>query len=163
MSEESLNSRIQSYKKVYESGEFQATHQKLVGVVQNLRTDFLKRYRNEMSVASVMHGYVDFTYFYVQTDFLKNRKLKLAIVLNHREVQFELWLLGQTKVVQKEYWEKFQNTKWVTQNEMPVWSIFEVTLNSSPDFDNSTNLLQCIHKEFVLTVSEINNSLEILD
>ena len=160
MSEGNLNSQLQAYKEVYAGGTFQSTHQSLVKAVQNLRTDFHKKYKATMSVASVMHGYIDFTYFYLQTEYLKKKKLKLAIVLNHQEVQFELWLLGQTKDVQRDYWEKLKSTKWVTNEEMPEYSIFEVVLLSSPDFDNSTSLMESIHSAFNSVAAEINNMLD---
>ncbi|MGR3002580.1 hypothetical protein ABMY37_23405, partial [Vibrio vulnificus] len=72
------------------------------------------------------------------------QKLKLAIVLNHQEVRFELWLLGQTKDVQISYWEKLQGVKWVNQDAMPEWSIFEITMLASPDFDDAKVLSESI-------------------
>ncbi|WP_284300306.1 DUF7000 family protein [Thalassotalea loyana] len=163
VSDKNLNAQIQAYKDVFASGLFQSTHQGLVKVVQNLRADFHKKYTGELTIGSVMHGYIDFTYFYIQTDYLKKKKLKLAIVLNHQKAQFELWLLGQTKSAQKEYWEKLASTKWITSNEMPTYSIFEVVLLSSPDFDNVTSITHAIQKNFDAFSSEINRTLSAVD
>lgn len=80
----SLNTQISFYKQALESGELQETYQSLVSIVQNLRTEFSKRYDGEYAVAGVLHGYLDFTYFYIQNSYLKSHKLKLAIVLNHQ-------------------------------------------------------------------------------
>jgi hypothetical protein len=111
MSGNNLNARISAYKKVLASGEIQKTYQSLVAIVQNLRTEFSKKYKSEFSVANVLHGYIDFTYFYLQNEYLKTGKLKFAIVLNHQQVHFELWLLGQTKDVQIRYWEKLKDVE----------------------------------------------------
>ncbi len=160
MSDESLNARISAYKKAFASGEIQKTYQSLVGIVQNLRTEFSKKYKGEYSVANVLHGYIDFTYYYLQNNYLKKNKLKLAIVLNHQQVQFELWLLGQTKDVQVHYWEKLKDVKWVNGETMPEYSIFEITLLTNPDFDNKEKLSESIHSAFESLSREVFSTLE---
>lgn len=160
MSDKSLNARISSYKKAFASGEIQETYQRLVGIVQNLRTEFSKKYKEEFSVASVLHGYIDLTYFYLQNVYLKKNKLKFAIVFNHQQVNFELWLLGQTKDVQIRYWEKLKGVEWVNPVAMPEYSIFEVTLLANPDFDNIKMLTESVHIAFCTLSQEVFNTLE---
>jgi hypothetical protein len=160
MSGNNLNARISAYKKVLASGEIQKTYQSLVAIVQNLRTEFSKKYKSEFSVASVLHGYIDFTYFYLQNEYLKTGKLKFAIVLNHQQVHFELWLLGQTKDVQIRYWEKLKDVEWVNEEAMPEFSIFEIPLLANPDFDNPKKLSESIHNAFRSLSREIINTLE---
>lgn len=159
MSGKSLNARISAYKDAFASGEIQKTYKNLVGTVQNLRTDFSKTYIGEYSVANVLHGYIDFTYFYLQNDYLKKHKLKLAIVLNHHRVQFELWLLGQTKDVQIGYWEKLKRSKWVNENTMPEWSVFEIVMLAEPDFDDPEKLSESIHSSFRVLSKDIFDTL----
>ncbi|WP_434355624.1 DUF7000 family protein [Parasalinivibrio latis] len=160
MPSESLNTRIPAYKKALASGDIQSTYQSLVGIVQNLRTEFHKKYKGEFSVANVLHGYIDVTYFYLQNDYLKKHKLKFAIVLNHPEARFELWLLGQTKNVQTDFREKLRNIKWVNQDTMPEYSIFEIVMLTNPDFDNAKNLSDSILRTFRKLSKEIFNVLE---
>lgn len=160
MPDRGLNSRIPAYKKAFASGEIQKTYQSLVGIVQSLRTDFSRTYKSKYTVANVMHGYIDLTYFYLQNAYLKTRKLKFAIVLNHRQAHFELWLLGQTKNVQINNWQKLKGSKWVNDRAMPEYSIFEVVLLPSPDFDNFNNLSKSIHSTFGAVSKEIFNTLE---
>jgi hypothetical protein len=160
MSDEGLNSRIPAYKKALASGKIQKTYQLLVGVVQSLRTDFSKTYPGKYAVANLLHGYIDFTYFYLQNDFLKKRKLKFAIVLNHRQAHFELWLLGQTKNVQINNWQKLKGSKWVNDETMPKYSILEIVLLSAPDFDNFKNLSKSLHGAFGSVSREVFKTLE---
>lgn len=160
MSEKGLNSLIPTYKKTFASGEIQKTYQSLVSIVQNLRTDFSKIFENQYTVANVLHGYIDFTYFYLQNDYLKDRKLKFAIVFNHQQAYFELWLLGQTKNVQVSNWKKLKGSKWVTGEVMPKYSIFEIVLLSSPDFENYRKLSKSIHTAFDSVSREIFKTLE---
>jgi len=107
----------------------------------------------------VLHGYIDFTYFYLQNDYLKKNKLKLAIVLNHQEANFELWLLGQTKDVQASYWRKLKGVKWVDEHSMPEYSIFEVALLNDPGFDDTDKLSESIHDAFEALSQEIFETL----
>jgi len=160
MSQRNLNDRIAAYKEAFASGELQRTYHELVSIVQTLRTEFYKEYKGEYSVANILHGYIDFTYFYLQNEFLKQHKLKLAIVLNHQKVQFELWLLGQTRDVQIDNWEKLKHSEWVNGGEMPEYAIFEIILLSSPDFDNRNKLSESIHDLFVSLSEKIINTLE---
>ena len=160
MSDKRLSTRISAYREVLASGEIQETYQDLVGIFQSLRTEFSKMYQGEFSVANVLHGYIDFTCFYLQNDFLKKSKLKLAIVLNHRQAHFELWLLGQTKDVQIRYWEMLKDVKWVNPDTMPDYSIFDIVLLAHPDFDDAKQLSESVHRAFVLLWPEIFNTLE---
>lgn len=160
MSNKMMNSRIAAYKKAFASGEIQKTYQSLVSIVQGLRTDFSKAYKGTYTIANVLHGYIDFTYFYLQNDFLKERKLKFAIVFNHQKAHFEIWLLGQTKDVQIAYWEKLKNSKWVSGEEMPVYSIFEVILLPNPDFDHVHQLSKSIQSAFGLISKDIISALQ---
>ena len=160
MSGKRLNARIPAYKQAFASGEIQETYQNLVGIVQNLRTEFSKKYQGEFSVSNIRHGYIDVTYFYLQNDYLKENKLKLAIVLNHQHANFELWLLGQTKDVQIRYWEKLKDVKWVNEEVMPEYSISEITLLATPDFDDTTQLSESIHHQFEVLSQDIFTTLE---
>ena len=160
MSDQSLNAQIPSYKKAFASGEIQRTYQILVGIVHNFRNEFHNMYKGEFSVANVIQGYIDFTYFYLQNDYLKKNKLKLAIVLNHQQVHFEVWLLGQTKDVQIDYWEKLKGVKWVKEDVMPKYSIFEIVMLANPDFDNSTKLSESIYSAFEALTKEIFDTLK---
>lgn len=155
MLDKSLNARIPAYKKAFASGEIQKTYQNLVGIAQNLRTDFSKKYEGEYTVANLLHGYIDFTYFYLQNDYLKKHKLKFAIVLNHQRAHFELWLLGQTKDVQARYWKKLKGVKWVDDQAMPEYSIFETILLPLPDFDDFKILSKSVHRAFGSLSKEI--------
>lgn len=160
MQTKSIASRIAAYKKVLDSGEIQQTYQTLVGVVQSLRTEFAKAYGDDFSVANILHGYLDFTYFYLQDAYLRKKKLKFALVLNHQQVTFELWLLGQTKDVQIRYWELLKELDWVNKEAMPKYSISEIQLLAHPDFDDMERLSTSIRNAFDDRSKEIIDTLK---
>ena len=82
--------------------------------------------------------------------------MRFGIVLNHLEMRFELWLMGQNASVQKAYWELLRNTDWNNNTTtMPQYSVLEVCLEDVIDFsskglmtnkilDNATSLAEKI-------------------
>ena len=125
MKTKDLNYFVSVYKELLDKGEVQVAYAELVKYIQRLKTTLSKKLDDEYSFGNVFQGYMDYTYFYISNDFLKNKNLKIGLVFNHNEVRFEIWLLGQTKDVQEKYWKLLKNTKWIKNAEIPQYSIFE--------------------------------------
>ncbi|WP_299135542.1 hypothetical protein [uncultured Tenacibaculum sp.] len=161
---ENLNKYISIYKEQLEKGDILIAYNELVKFVMKLRTDFIKNLSDQYSFAGILHGYMDYTYFYYSNDFLKSKKLKLGLVLNHVEMRFEVWLLGNTIPNQKKYWELLKATKWnKDKTEMPKYSIFETTLVDNPDFNNLNSLSEHIETKMIQVSDEILNYLNTLN
>ena len=161
---EDLNKYVSIYKKQLEKGDILKAYNGLVKFVMELRTDFIKKLSDKYSFAGILHGYMDYTYFYYSNDFLKSKKLKLGIVLNHLEMRFEIWLLGNTIPNQKKYWELLKTTKWnKDKTEMPKYSILETTLVENPDFNNLNALTEQIETEMIKVSNEILKYLKTLN
>lgn len=132
---------VQDYKKALEDGRLQLTYEKLVKFVMALKAYGEKVYGRHYAFGSVSPGYLDFTYFPFADDFLRDQKLRFGIVLNHKTMAFELWLMGQNAGIQKRYWEVLKDSKW---NEgimvMPKYSVLETVLVSDPDFNQLDEL-----------------------
>lgn len=159
-----LNKYVSVYKEQLKKGEILIAYNELVKFVMNLRTDFIKDFSNQYSFSGILHGYLDYTYFYYTNDFLKSKKLKLGLVLNHLEIRFEIWLLGNTKVIQKEYWELLKSSKWnEDRNKMPKYSIIETSIIKDPNFNNLNNLKHRIEENMSSVSNEILNYLKQID
>jgi len=153
---ENLNTYVSIYKHQLEQGDIVIAYNELVKFVMKLRTDFMKRLSHQYVFAGILHGYMDYTYFYYSNDFLKTKKLKLGLVLNHLEMRFELWLLGNTVLNQKKYWELLKTTKWnQDKTEMPKYSIIEIPLVENPDFNNLNALTEQIETKMIQVSKEI--------
>ncbi|MBR9833594.1 hypothetical protein GYB57_15725 [bacterium] len=159
-----LNKYVSIYQDQIKKGDILIAYNELVKFVMNLRTTFIKRLSDKYSFSGILHGYLDYTYFYYSNDFLKTKKLKLGLVLNHLEMRFEVWLLGNTKPIQKKYWELSKSTKWNNnKDEMPEYSILETILVEKPDFNNLDKLREQIETKMIKASEEILDYLKTLN
>lgn len=96
--------------------------------MMHLKAYFSRYLPDTFSIGNISPGYLDFTYFPFFDDFLRERKLRLGIVLNHQSLQFELWLMGQNALVQQDYWELLKTSKW---NRKRTDKIFQEALKTT--------------------------------
>ncbi len=159
-----LSHYVAIYKDQLDKGDILIAYNELVKFVMKLRVDFIKNHSEDYAFSGMLHGYMDYTYFYYTNDFLKSKKLKLGLVLNHLEMRFEIWLLGNTKAIQKNYWNLLKASKWnKDKSEMPEYSILEAVIENEPDFDNLTQLTQKIESKLIMVSEEIIQDIKQLD
>ena len=159
-----LNHYVAIYKEQLNKGDILIAYNQLVKFVMKLRVDFLKSLSEQYSFTGILHGYMDYTYFYYSNDFLKSKKLKLGLVLNHSKMRFEVWLLGNTISIQKKYWDLLKGSKWnENRKEMPKYSILEAVIEGQPDFDNLPLLSETIEKALIEESEKIINELKKLN
>jgi hypothetical protein len=151
-----LNDIVNYYKDEIGKGFVPKAYITLVKYMTTLGTTLSKKLSGKYAFGSLFQGYMDYTYFYYSNDFLKRRKLKMGLVLNHSKMQFEVWLLGQTIPLQEKYWEYFKATKW-NKNRVtrPQYSILETVLIANPNFDDLKALSIQIEEKLVLVTEEI--------
>lgn len=148
-----LNDDIRAYREQLKKGTIQKAYAGLVKYVMLLGTRLSKKLAGQYSFGNLFQGYMDYTYFYYSNDFLKERKLRLGLVLNHPEMRFEIWLLGQNLQIQEKYWQYFKSTRWNTNRATrPQYAILETVLIQDPDFDH-LNKLSAQLEEKLITVS----------
>lgn len=140
------NQYITAYQVALLQGDIQIAYERLIKTVMAMKVYFEKVSGTRYSFGNVSPGYMDYTYFPFYDEFLRTRKLRFGIVLNHKQMCFEIWLMGQNAQVQKEYWELLKATKWnERQVAMPRYSVLETVLVEHPDFDNQDALFIQIH------------------
>ena len=156
--DKTLNEYVSVYKSQLNIGDIQIAYERLLKYVMTLKSDFEKENQNKFSCGNVSHGYMDFTYFPFFDSFLRSKKLRFGIVLNHKNMRFELWLMGQNSEVQHQYWDLLKSTKWnINQPFMPKYSVLETVLVENPDFDNLNELTTEIMKKANSLTDEIVN------
>jgi hypothetical protein len=156
-----LNAYVAIYQEQLKKGDILIAYNQLVKFVMKLRVDFIKSLSDQYSFSGILHGYIDYTYFYYSNEYLKSKKLKLAFVLNHLEMRFEIWLVGNTLNAQKEYWSQLRESKWNKhREEMPKYSVLETIIEDAPDFDNLPLLANKIDRLLIKTSKEIVDALK---
>lgn len=134
----SFHESMVEYRNQLRNGIIQKAYRGLMEYLGSLRSYFKKKYPDYSVSASIYFGYMDMTYFAVNPPQLKERKLKIAIVFLHEEFRFEVWLGGNNKDVQKEYWDLFRERNWnkyhIPTSLKGIDSILEYKLVENPDF-----------------------------
>lgn len=161
MMDKSLNEYMDIYKKQLEQGDIRIAYEYLRKYVMVLKTYCTNHFTDKYSFGNVYPGYMDYTYFYFFDDYLRSKKLRFGVVLNHREMRFELWLLGQNAELQAKYWELLKNTKWnKDRTAMPQYFVLEVVLVDNPDFDNQDALTEEIAKRAMRVTNEVQSYIQ---
>ena len=148
---------IEIYRKQLAQGDIQRAYTVLTKYVAELKSKLPKQYLT----GNISFGYLDYTYFPFFNNYLRNQKLRFGIVLNHKKIQIELWLMGQNAPVQKEFWEILKDTNWNKNiNEMPQYSVLEVCLEDNIDFEKKEEMTQVILERAMSLSEEIQMFLQ---
>lgn len=140
-----------------DNGYIQVAYLALTKYVAELKSNFPKKY----CTGNISFGYLDYTYFSFFNTFLRDQKLRFRVVLNHRKMQIELWLMGQNANIQKKYWEILKNSKWNSdRNKMPRYSVLEVVLENQIDFNNKKRMTENIITQPLSLSQEIQQYLK---
>jgi len=132
-----INSCISLYKEQVNKSDIQKTYAFLLKYVMQVKASFEKSFSQVYSCGYVSPGYMDYSYFSFFNDYLRDKKLRFGIVLNHNEMRFELWLMGQNKEIQNRYWNLLKTSTWnQDRTTKPQYAEFEIVLVDNPDFEN---------------------------
>jgi len=155
-----INSLISTYQEQIRKGDIQETYAFLLKYVMRLKAHCEKTFSEGYSFGNVSPGYMDFTYFPFFNEYLRKEKLRFGIVLNHSEMRFEFWLMGQNSETQKKYWNLMKESFWNQERiDMPKYAVLEVVLVDKPNFDDLDTLTTKITEEAVCASEEILNYL----
>ncbi len=159
---ESLQEYVEEYRKQLEKGIIQKAYQGLMDYIMDLRMHFSKQFP-DFAPGYIYPGYMDMTYFPIFPIELKRNKLKIAIVLIHETIRFEVWLAAQNKQIQSEYHQLFKAVNWhnyhIPTADKGVDSIVEYTVADNPDFGDLNVLTKHIVKGTLTFISDIEGFL----
>ena len=160
---ETFNKFMIEYRKQLDRGYIQEAYRGLMDFIMGLRVFFKNKYPEYFVSGNIYYGYMDMTYFSVIPESLKRRKLKIAIVFNHDDFKFEVWLGGYNKKIQNEYWNLFKERGWKKYYIVPsikgVDSILEYILVDNPDFSDLEYLTKYIEEGTLKFINDIENFL----
>ena len=147
-----IQKSLELYKQQLQQEDIQFAYHTLMKYLSELKILFSKHYQT----GNISPGYLDYSYFPFYNAYLREHKLRFGIVLNHKDMQFELWLMGQNADIQKYYWNKLKDSKWNEGKEcMPKYSILEVVLEHNINFKNKETMTNTILKHAISLSTEI--------
>lgn len=155
----SFNDSLAEYKKQLDKGEIQVAYRGLMDYMMHLKTHFRNRYPGFSVPGNLYQGYMDMTYFALYPEDLKKKKLKIAIVLIHDKMKFEIWLSGINKQIQTKYWNllklKDLGAYRLPGNLKGSDSILEYVLAENPDFSDPDALTRQIESETIKFIKDV--------
>ncbi|MBD3253495.1 MAG: hypothetical protein GF383_00300 [Candidatus Lokiarchaeota archaeon] len=152
---------MREYKKQMERGIIQKAYKGLMEYLMGLRVYFKKSYPSYSVSGSIYFGYMDMSYFSISPQWLKSRKLKIALVFIHETVCFEVWLAGSNRKIQKEYWKLVKESGW-DKYHLPslkpgVDSIIEYCVAKNPDYSDLNALTMQIEKALLEFIKDVED------
>ena len=151
------------YKKQIERGAIIEAYRGLMDFFNALRAYLKKKYPDYVVSGSVYYGYMDMTYLSFFPQSLRLRKLKIAIVFVHDSFRFEVWLAGNNRAVQTEYWKLFREREWkkyhVATPAKGVDAILDHVLVDNPDFRDLDALTKQIERGTLEFIKDVESFL----
>jgi hypothetical protein len=156
---QTFNQNMRAYKTQLALGKIQKAYAGLMEYFRYLRVYFKDQYPDHFVSSNIYYGYMDMTYFSFSSAPLKNRKLKSAIVFVHETCQFEMWLAGVNRDVQKQYCKLIRESDWkkyhIGSTDKGVDYIVNHILLAAPDFSDLDALTKQIEVGALAFIHEI--------
>lgn len=161
---ESFHETMMEYKQQMQLGVIPKAYRGIMDYLLGLKAYLKAEYPAYNVSGSMYFGYMDMTYFSFFPDSLQLRKLKTGIVFIHETCQFEVWLFGVNKQVQKQYWQLFKDSGW---NHYPLVAttrgedaILTHVLTANPDFDDLDAVTERIESGVVKFIEDVETFLK---
>ena len=163
---ESFHEAMMEYKQQMKLGVVPRAYRGIMEYMLGLKTNLQAKYPKYNVSGSIYFGYMDMTYFSFFPDSLKNHKLKTGIVFIHETCQFEVWLFGVNKQVQKKYWQIFKESGWndypLVENIRGEDAIIKYVLTENPDFDDMDAVTEKIENGVVKFIYDVDAFMSVL-
>lgn len=161
---ESFHEAMMEYKRQMQLGVIPRAYRGIMEYMLGLKAYLLTVYPAYNVSSSIYFGYMDMSYFSFFPDSLQHRKLKTGIVFIHETCQFEAWLFGVNKQVQKQYWQLIKDSGW---DQYPLVAtirgedaILKHILTEHPDFDDLDALTKQIENGAVKFIEDVERFLK---
>lgn len=156
---DSLQETMLDFRMQLEKGTLIKAYQGLMDYLMELRRHFAHKYPEFFVSGSIYQGYMDMSYFSFTPRSLRERNLKIAIVFVFELFRFEVWLGGNNKSIQKEYWQFLKDSRWdkyhLVPNTAGADSILEHVIAADPDFRDLDALTSQIEHESLNFIQDV--------
>lgn len=153
-----LNELIKGYTHQLKQGELQIAYKGILEFLGKLRAEVIKN-NPHYDASSIYQGYMDMSYFSLNTKSLKDKGLKIAIVYLHEKGDFEVWLSARNRDIAKNYASILNSN---ISDNVNIFhdinnpdAIIECILTPTPNFEDQSSLIDTINQgveKFVTTI-----------
>lgn len=161
----SLDHQIDAYTALLQDGKIQAAYRGVMDFMGKLRSDMVQRDLGFEVSGNLYQGYMDMTYFSVNTAQLKVKGLKIAIVYLHEKKTFEVWLSARNRTILKKVRAQFEDLSLdgvqTFHDETNEDAAIESVLTASPNFDDQDELMKIIEKGVGKFTAAMSNALKL--
>ncbi len=163
---ESFHEVMMEYKQQMQQGVIPRAYRGIMEYMLGLKAYLQAEYPEYNVSGNLYFGYMDMSYFSFFSDSLQQRKLKTGIVFIHETCQFEAWLFGVNKQIQKQYWQIIKDNGWnqyhlvkTTQGED---AILKHVLTENPDFDDLDAVTEQIRNGVLKFIQDVEEFMSVL-
>ena len=161
----SFHECMTEYRQQLQKGTIQKAYRGLMEYMIHLKNYLKNKYPNHHISGNTYYGYMDMIYFSFTPESLKSKKLKIAIVFIHEKANFEVWLAGMNKEIQRKYWKLFRESFW-NKYQIPadikgIDSIVEHNLIEKPNFNDLDTLTRKIEDGVLIFTDDIKTFLHL--
>lgn len=161
MADKSFTHSLETFKKQMKKGDIEIAYRGLVEFMLGLRNHLQSKHPEFYVSGNFYQGYLDFSYFAFTPLPLKMCRLRIAVILDYKTLEFRVWLGGMNKKVQLDYWQKIQAKGWkkysIPASIEGIEYIIESTLAADPDFSDLNKLTKQLEKGILAFAKNIEN------
>ena len=142
--------KLNVYKELLSTTELQTSYQEFINLFRYLRIELEKELDDFSFSNNIVENRMDFAYFQLFSDELKAKGLKAQIIFVHKEFQFEVWISGYNRKIQRDYYNYFknQNIKYIINGDPDrVDYIIKSPLPKDIDISNGELLIDLLKSE----------------
>lgn len=99
-------SLFKEYKRIMETTDVQKCYQQILRLIRYISSELEKDLPEYTFMGRVVENQMDVSYFQATRESLKKSGLKVQIVFVHRSCEFEVWLSGYNRKIQRSYYKK---------------------------------------------------------
>lgn len=158
MKNKEINILIKDYQKTLIEKDLSHTYKYLIELLASIKSEFSKKYKDQYKAGYISPGYLDYSYFSIYNEKLREKQLRFGIVLNHKKMRFELWLMGQNEEIKNKYIKLLKDIKVENQiKDITKYSIIEIALDENSNFENEKELKENIIKLSKYYIKNLEN------
>jgi len=149
---------MDEYKRLLQTTNLQKGYQEFIKFFRSLRTYLQKELPEYAFTGSIVENNMDYSYFQFTSEALKSKDLKIVIAFVHGEFNYQIWLSGMNRSIQRQYYEVLKEKSHpytLTDNPSKTDFILKMHLVYSSSYNESIGLLKEIKEntnEFIHTV-----------